>query len=94
MLSGSTILVVGWLGGWLITDYKASLSPAELGCCWNWAELGNNAFYLYGFNLRSSGNENSSPSLVKSSESESEDDVSHISEIYCLFLFDFCKRKL
>ena len=30
MLSGSTILGglwVGWVGGWLNTDYKASLSP-------------------------------------------------------------------
>ena len=52
MLSGSTILggwwvgwlgglVAGWLSGCLNTDYKASLSPAELHCCWNWAELGN-----------------------------------------------------
>ena len=40
MLSVSTILG-GGLGGWLNTDYKASLSPAELHCCWNWAELGN-----------------------------------------------------
>ena len=29
------------MGGWLNTGYKASLSQAELGCCWKWAELGN-----------------------------------------------------
>ena len=31
----------GWLGLWFDTDHKASLSPAELSCCWNWAGLSN-----------------------------------------------------
>ena len=32
-----------WVGGWPRTDNKANLSPAELDCCWNWAELGYNS---------------------------------------------------
>ena len=31
----------GWVGRWTNIDNKANLSPAELRCCWSWAELGN-----------------------------------------------------
>ena len=34
----------GWVGGWSIIDNKANLSPAELRCCWSWAELGKNKY--------------------------------------------------
>ena len=34
--------IPGWVGC-SRTDNKANFSPAELDCCWNWAELGNNS---------------------------------------------------
>ena len=34
------------VGGWSIADYKANLSPANLRCYWNMAELGNLFYHL------------------------------------------------
>ena len=43
--------VVGWVSGWSNIDNKANLSPAELRCCWHWAELGNTQASVVLFNV-------------------------------------------
>ena len=48
MLSKSSLNILSQVVGWSVTDNKANLSPTELCCCRNWAELGNfNPSHVY-----------------------------------------------